>query len=151
MRVAGEISPVSAEQSATYNDNDAYYSARFAIDLDFDTYSRVTTGPDGALWLMVILDKVYCVEQVTRYLSIDDPLQTWTCDAKDCAKCVGTRCNSFILTVSTEGTFPDLSSVSDCKHGDIVKIERIDGTDRITVKEIAIIGKSGFQKYTLRF
>ena len=152
MRVAGEISPVSAEQSATYNNNDANYGARFAIDLKFGTYSWVTAGPDGALWLMAILDKVYCVEQVIRYLSLDNPLQTWTCTSQDCGKCVGTKCSSFILTVSTEEAFPDLSSVSDCRHGDIVKIERIDGSDRINVKEIAIVGKSGFQKFnTLQF
>ena len=64
-RVTGEITPVRAEQSAT-NDNDEYrYGAPRAIDLDLDT--RSYTNDYGTPWLKVILDRVYCVEQVVRY------------------------------------------------------------------------------------
>ena len=137
MRQAGEIIPVSVEQSATVNNDEAKYGAGNAIDLDLDTYSKTESGSDGTTWLKVNLDKVYCVQHVMRYINDGTPYQTWTCTDTDCSNCV--TGNS--LTVSTEGAVSDLSPVSDCKYGDSVKLEKVDGV--IRVYEIAIVGKPG--------
>ena len=142
MREAGEIIPVTAEHSATKNNDEASYAAVRAIDLDLRTRSRTVPGSDGTIWLKLTLDKVYCVQQVMRYIDDGTPLLTWTCTDTDCSKCVGAMCSDFTLTVSTEGAVSDLSPVSDCKYGDTVKLEKVDG-DGLRVYEIAIVGKSG--------
>ena len=66
-REAGEITPVSAEQSATRNNNEANNGAGLAIDLDLSTDADITAGADGTIWLKITLDKVYCVERVIRH------------------------------------------------------------------------------------
>ena len=140
-RVDGEIIPVSIEQSATYNNDEAKYGAGNAIDLDFSTYSSPRAGADGTFWLEVTLDKVYCVQQVMRYYYANGDHDTWTCTDTDCNKCVGsTSCSSFTLTVSTEGAVSDLFPLSDCRYGNTVKLERSGG---FGTREIAIVGKSG--------
>ena len=61
-------------------------------------------------------------------------------------KCEGAYCELlYTLTVSTEGAVSDLSPVSDCKYGDVVKLDSVGGTsnDMFAVYEIAIVGKSG--------
>ena len=138
MREDGEIIPVSAEQSATVKDN----GAGRAIDLDLDTRSKTVAGSDGTTWLKVILDKVYCVEQVIRYTTDGTPVILWTCTDTDCSNCVGGACSYYTLTVSTEGAVSDLSPVSDCKYGDTVKLERVSGAG-FNVNEMGIVGKSG--------
>ena len=85
---------------------------------------------------------MYCVQQVIWYNIDGTPHRTWTCTDTDCNNCEGDYCNYFTLTVSTEGAVSDLSPVSDCKYGDTVKLERIDGS-RFGLYEIAIVGKSG--------
>ena len=85
MREAGEITPVRAEQSATYSNNEAKYGAGRAIDLNLDTYNRAVAGSDGTFWLKLTLDKVHCVQQVIWYLSDGIPLQTRTCTDTDCS------------------------------------------------------------------
>ena len=85
---------------------------------------------------------MYCVEQVIRYRDNGTPAPTWTCTETDCSNCGGKYCSYYTLTVSTEGAVSDLSPVSDCKYGDTVKLERVSGTG-ITVREMAIVGKSG--------
>ena len=142
MRDAGEITPVRAEQSATYSNNEALHGAGRAIDLNLDTYNHAVAGSDGTFWLKLTLDKVYCVEQAIWFLSDGIPFQTWTCTDSDCSNCVGDYCSSYTLTVSAEGAVSDLSPVSDCKYGDTVKLEKVSG-DSFGVYEIAIAGKSG--------
>ena len=46
------------------------------------------------------------------------------------------------VTVSGEGSVTDLSPVSNCKHGDTVKLEKVSG-EKFGVHELAIIGKPG--------
>ena len=64
---------------------------------------------------------------------------TWTCLENDCS-CSGPICHLFTLAVSTEEVISDLPSVSDCKYGDVVKLERTDGNG-VSVYEMAIVGK----------
>ena len=143
-RLAGEIVPVSAEHSGTYEDDETSYGAANAIDLDFGTRSRsdTTLGSDDASWLKVTLDQVYCLKQVV-WLHMDNaPVLTWICSATDCTFCEGGQwwCGSYTLTVYTEGdSFDNLPSMSDCKYGDRVKLQRKD-TGYFGVWEIAIIG-----------
>ena len=142
MREADEIIPVSAEQSATLDNDEAKYGAGRAIDLYLGTRSKPVPASDGTTWLKVTLDRVYCIEQVIWYRNDGTPFLTWTCTDTDCSNCVGGACNYYTLTVSTEGAVSDLSPVSDCKYGDTVKLERVDGSS-FNVYEIAIVGKSG--------
>ena len=76
------------------------------------------------------------------YSSSGIPDLTYTCTETDCSNCVGDQyCSDFTLTVSTEGAVSDLSPVSDCKHGDTVKLESASGS--FSVYEIAILEKPG--------
>ncbi|KAL5265892.1 hypothetical protein ACHWQZ_G006523 [Mnemiopsis leidyi] len=75
------------------------------------------------------------------YSSSGNPDLTYTCTETDCSNCVGISCSDFTLTVSTEGAVSDLSPVSDCKHGDTVKLEYVGSYDAFGVNEIAIVGK----------
>ena len=146
MRQAGEITPVSAEHSATLNNNEANYGAGRAIDLDLGTLSFTAAGSDGTTWVKVTLDKVDCVEQVIWYNSDGTPYLTWFCTDTDCSNCVSKGgCSSYTLTVSIEGAVSDLSPESDCKYGDTVKLERVSysHSPSFGVREIAIVGKSG--------
>ena len=139
-RVTGEITPVSAEQSATKYNNEAKYGAGLAIDLVLDTWSTTVADSDGKSWLKITLGKTHCVKTVIRYGSTGDPYHTWTCTKEDCSKCVGIYCKKFTPTVSTEGAVSDLSSVLNCRYGDTVKLERVSGSS-FSVNELAVIGK----------
>ena len=142
-RVSGEITPASVEQSATFNDDAANHGAELAIDMDLGTAYIADLGPDTYLpWLKLSLVKLHCVESVIIYDSLGDPLITWTCSEEDCDICTDTQghCNSYSLTVSTEGAAPYLSSISDCRFGDTVKVEC---NDAFSVTELAIIEKQG--------
>ena len=141
-REAGEITRVSAKQSATKYKKGAKYGAGRAIDLDLDTHSWTVAGSGGTTWLKVTLDKVHCVQQVIIYKIDGTPFRTWTCTDTDCSNCVGDNCSYFTLTVSTNKAVSDLSPESDCKYGDTVKLKRVDGGG-FFVNEIAIVGKSG--------
>ena len=142
MREDGEIIPVSVEDSATKNNNEAKHGVGNAIDLDLDTDSKTVRGSDGTMWLKLTLDKVYCVQQVIWYSNNGTPLRTWTCTDTDCSNCEGNSCRYYTLTVSTEGAVSDLSPVSDCKYGDTVKLKKKSGYSFLVI-EIAIVGKSG--------
>ena len=137
-RLDGEIKPVSVEHSRTYEDNEKLYAAKNAIDLDLETWSYTRAGSDGSSWLKLTLDQISCIRQIVRYFHNEpQPLNTWTCSYTDCS-CDGSYCIRFTLTVSTEGVSPDnLPSVSDCKHGNRVKIEEVSGSD-FRMHEIAI-------------
>ena len=66
----------------------------------------------------------------------------------NCNNCEGDYCNHYTLTVSTEGAVSDLSPVSDCRYGDTVKLEKVDGGS-FDVREIAVVGKQGKPKKRL--
>ena len=144
-RTAGEIIPVSVEQSATQDNDDVKHGAERAIDMNFDTSSHAVADPDGKVWIKINLDQVHCIQQVIRkYYSYT---YTWTCLVDDCGNCVSNNvhCNAFTLTVTTEKpATPNLPSVTDCKYGDTVKLD-IDANryHKLGVKEIWIIGKQG--------
>ena len=142
-REAGEIIPVRAEQSATRKNFEGRYGAGNAIDLDFGTRSWAVNGSDGTTWLKITLDNTHCVEQAIGYNKHGETVNTWTCTESgcECERELNLNCDSFKLTVSTEGAESDLSPVSDCRYGDTVKLE-ID-TTRLIVNEIAVIGKEG--------
>ena len=142
VREAGEIIPVKAEQSATYNNDEVNHGAGRAIDMNLNTLSHAIAGTDGSIWFKVTLDKVYCVQKVIRYKADGTPRYFWTCTKKGCSNCLGNYCDYFILTVSTEGTTPDMSSGSECKFGDIVMLQNI-FQDLVRIQEFGIIGMSG--------
>ena len=111
--------------------------------MDLETFSRTVAGTDGTTWFKITLDKIHCVKTVIRYGSTGDPYQTWTCSKEDCSNCVGGYRSAYTLTVSTEGAVSNLSPVPDCKYGDTVKLERIDGGSAFGVYELAVTGKQG--------
>ncbi|KAL5270678.1 hypothetical protein ACHWQZ_G001393 [Mnemiopsis leidyi] len=139
-REDGEITPVSAEQSATINKDEPNNGAGNAIDTDLTTSSLSEAASDGTCWLKLILDEIHCVQKVKGYSSTGATANSWTCTETDCSYCVGNYCNIFTLTINTEGTVSDLPSFSDCRYGDTVKLELF-YYERLTVNEIAIIGK----------
>ena len=136
-KVPGEITPVSAEQSATKNNDDVKHGSGRAIDMNYKTKSTAVPGSDGKAWLKITLDQVHCVQRVLRYDNSDDPWQTWTCSQSSCV-CVGRYCSYFTLTVSTEKATSDLPIFSDCKYGETVKYEKVTGGD-VGAQEMVII------------
>ena len=87
-RVTGEITPVSAEQSGTLNEEDEDENgAELAIDMDLDTANLANFETDTpSPWLKLTLDKVYCVQDVIMYYFDGNPLITWTCTDSECGK-----------------------------------------------------------------
>ena len=64
-RVPGEITPASAVQSATFNDDVVHHGAELAIDVDLETANIANPTTDTpSPWIKLTLDKVYCVERV---------------------------------------------------------------------------------------
>ena len=119
--------------------------------MDLETRSFTEADGDGKAWLKITFDKIYCVEKVVRYQLDGSPGLTWTCDAENgCSNCVGGSCSAFTLTVSTEGAVSDLPSESDCKYGDMVKLEKIESDSSFNAKEIAAIGKEGKVKFSCK-
>ena len=140
-RLPMEIIPVSAEQSRTNEDNEDEYAASHAIDLDLDTRSRTRPDTDGAIWLKVKLANVNCIYQVLRYNENGNLYRNWTCSSTDCSTCEGSNCDLFALTVSIErGSSDGLPTMSDCKYGDTVTIQRTDNKT-FSVYEVAVTGK----------
>mgnify|MGYP000073408670 CR=1 FL=1 len=139
-RLAGEIVPVSAEHSGTYEDDETSYGAANTIDLNFITHSYTTLGSDNTSWLKVTLDQVYCLKQAVSLYRSGAPDLTWTCSDTDCTCSSQNYCSYYTLTVYTEEDSSDnLPSMSDCKYGDRIKLQRKD-TGFFGVWEIAIIG-----------
>ena len=91
----------------------------------------------------MVLEQVHCVQEVLWYYWNAQLGLTWTCNNNNCDTCVGNACNDFTLTVSTEGAAPDLSPVSDCRHGDTVMLERINGGSTFSVSELVSIRRQG--------
>ena len=119
------------------------YAASNAIDLDLKTAAAATTDSTGVTWLELTLDQVHCVEQVIWIWSDGSPFYTWTCSDTDCSTCEG-YCNSNItVIVHSEGATSDnLPSISSCKHGNRVRLERTGGGG-VTVSEMAVTRKEG--------
>ena len=141
-RVVGEIIPIGAENSRTFQNGKADY----AIDFDFLTKSNIIPETSGStLWLKITLDKIHGVQKVMRYDSNGTAFQNWTCNAENgCASCQGAFCGDFVLTVSAEGALLDVAPFPDCKHGDRVKFEKVGGDlQGFKIPEIAIIGLYG--------
>ena len=144
-RVAGEVIPIKAEHSHSDSGKAADHGAQLAIDMDLDTFSSVRRRDlEDEIWLKVTLDQIRCVKEVMRYKGSDGLYQSWTCSENDCNICHGRYCDDFAQTVSTEGggAASGLPSFSDCKHGNIVKLERIGG-EKMNVVEIAVIEIQG--------
>ncbi|KAL5250583.1 hypothetical protein ACHWQZ_G016345 [Mnemiopsis leidyi] len=137
-RVAGELTPEGAEQSATKEDDEEQYGAGNAIDMDLETWSYTLAASDGTSWLKMTLDKVRCIEKGIWHTNTGQPLHTWTCTDSHCNNCEGSKCSDFTLTVSSDGAASDFPSFTDCKYGDSVKLEGVEG---FAVRELAIIGK----------
>ena len=147
-RLADEIIADGVEHSHTYEDNEEKYAAARAIDLDFGTWSGISAGSDGKSWLKVNLAKLYCIHQVIRYHSDGSPYYTWTCSNTDCSTCEGdSLCSTFSLTTSIERpSSDDLPLIPDCKYGDTVTLERVNGGS-FWVSEIAVTSKQGAIRY----
>ena len=149
-RIEDEIIPIGAENSRTKDDNEEDYAANHALDLNLDTKSFATQGPDGTTWIKVKLDKVTCIHQVRRFSKSGGKECTWTCTGEDCLDHEGpSHCEEYLLTTSIERTsLDDLPPIeSSCRYGDTVKLQRnrvpgdADGDLSYYVREIAITGK----------
>ena len=144
-RKAGEIIPASVEQSATKDDDDANYGAELAIDMIMETKSIAVESSDKKVWIKMNLTKVQCIQQVGRYVRIDNSgtINTWTCEEDRCIDCENTFCHLLTVTVSIErSNISYHPSVSDCRYGDTVKLEST--YSHLHVNEIWIIGKQGY-------
>ena len=140
-RSADEITPVSAEQSATINGNEFRFGAGKVIDLDPATASWTAPGSDRTAWLKINLDKVHCVHNVITFYK-GTPQKNWTCTDMEC-NCVGSYCSRYTLTISTRETLsPYLTPVTHCKYGDTIQMQRIEAKE-FKVYEIAIVGEPG--------
>ena len=110
--------------------------------MDLYSASSTSAGSDGASWLKLTLDKVHCVYQVIKYGRSGGEDYKATCDETDCSNCTGPVSRWFTVTVSTEAEVTDLSPVSDCKHGNTVKLNSFGGY-QFYLYEIAVVGKPG--------
>ena len=140
-----EMTPISAENSRTADDNEEEHAADHAIDLDLDTRSSTVANSGSKIWLKVELANTACIHQVVWYRSTGIPHLTWTCSSTDCSTCMGTptHCPKYSLTVSIKSSSSDdLPSQPDCKYGDTVMLEKTDG-DKFGVSELVLIGKQG--------
>ena len=119
--------------------------------MNIGTYTGTIAGSDGRCWLKINLGKVFCVQKVIWFATDGSYYNTWTCAENDCS-CSGPVCHLFTLTltVSTEEAVSDLPSVSDCRYGDAVKLERTDGNG-VSVYEMAVVGKPAQGKYRIQF
>ena len=148
-REANEIIPTRAEQSSTLNNNENYYGAHRAIDLDLHTHCH-TVDSDSAAWLKLTLDRVFCVDKV-KWLFDNTTYATWTCTNTDCSSCEGHDyyCRHFTVTVTTsEGvSSEDVIPASGCKYGDSVILQNTDVISVVWAHEIAVIGKQGELTY----
>ncbi|KAL5272803.1 hypothetical protein ACHWQZ_G000842 [Mnemiopsis leidyi] len=137
VRVPGEITPISAEQSGNHKNNESKFGAQLAIDLKFFTVARTDTIQS---WLKISLGRVHCVKQAIRYGSSGPIIKTYFCTASRCGSCGGEN-DTHCMTVSTEGAPTEIFAVSDCKYGNTVKFEKRCCNRQYFNAEVAIIGK----------
>ena len=145
---AGEIRPERSEHSGTKDDNEEKNSISHASDLDLTTRSGTVDRTGGTeVWLKFYLGRVHCVEQLKRWNSTREIRNTWTCTNDNCNNCEGSSCSNFTYDVTVEieetETQTELYSFPDCKYGDTVKLEIINGSGTMYVWEVAVIAKQG--------
>ena len=144
MRVDNEITPLSAQNSKTRDDNEQMNGAQNALDLDFGTKSKAIENVDGAIWFKVLLDSVYCLEKLTRYSDYGKANEIRTCTSTDCDTCEGLWCdNQNQVEVTTERSSDVLSSVPTCILGDTIILIPGSNNNYLNVAEIAIFGNLG--------
>ena len=145
-RLPDEIIPDTAEDSRA--DPEEKLPAAHAIDLDLESDSLIQDGSDGKIWLKVKLAQLYCIHQVITFRYNGRPSRTWTCSNTDCSTCEGdSLCSTFSLTTSIERpSSDDLPLIPDCKYGDTVTLERVNGGS-FWVSEIAVTSKQGAIRY----
>jgi hypothetical protein len=142
--VTGEITSVTAEQSATIQ-NKPEYAAKYAVDLDFDTTAWAVPDSKNKLWMKFTLDQIHCVEKFVYYSSkrVTSTYQTWNCPSTACT-CKGDACSYYTVKVSSVKPLPDnLPSVPDCVYGDTLTIEKTKGRQNLRATEMSITGKEG--------
>ena len=120
--------------------------------MDFDTSSYAAAiSYGGTIWFKMNLGDVHCIDQVKISVNLkfygSNPAETyrymWTCTKEECRLHLSTS-NIFTLTVSTDETeTSNLPSLSDCKYGETVKLEKKSYYYQLNVNEIWIIGKLG--------
>jgi len=138
--VTGEIRPVTAEQSATKDDNPEY-AAKNAVDLDFGTTAWAVPDSNQKLWLKLTLDQIHCVEKLVYRTGDEGTYQTWNCPSTACT-CKGSECSYYTLKVSSVKPLPkNLPSVTDCVYGDTLTYEKTKGDPVIFGTEVPITGK----------
>ena len=64
-KLRNEITPVSAEQSRTEDNNEASYGAHRGIDGNQATAAYISKGSDRVAWYKVRFDGLKCIDQVT--------------------------------------------------------------------------------------
>ncbi|KAL5252767.1 hypothetical protein ACHWQZ_G015509 [Mnemiopsis leidyi] len=124
-----------------------------AIDLNCNSKAMAGKNSDNEIWLKIKLDQVYCVKHVIEYNSDQTNQFKWTCSQDNCDLCGDgsheSACDQFSLTVYIESEGPsgdpshDFPLEPNCRNGNAVKLERIDGarSSTITVAEIAVFGQ----------
>ena len=148
VRVADEIIPVSAEQSSTKDNDERLYGAALAMDLNMKTYSN--TGKTIS-WIKFNLGQEHCVQKVEMHYesSFSISSRVWTCTQQDCSNCDGSFCSLYTLTVSLEGVSATLPADSDCRNGNMVKLDKAENVFnnfnpvKLYVNEMVIIRKKG--------
>ena len=141
-KLAGEITPLAAENSKTYGANEEKFAAKYAFDLMFETWAKPMANSDGESWIELKLDKVHCIRRIERFHKDGTPYLTWTCSPSGCICESNYFCNKCILTVSTAGNTAPAAASAGCKHGNRVKL-RQSSDHHFMVPEIAIIEKQG--------
>ena len=130
--------------------------ANDAIDLNLNTQVVSGKASDGGIWIEVTLDQIYCVDHVIEYNRNEETVQfRWDCSKDDCSDCKfknpstsSAACKEMLLKVTTTDTPLGLPLQADCKNGDKVKIQRVNGdSDTVTVAEVAIFGKKGNSEF----
>lgn len=142
-RLPGEITPVKAEHSSTFDNNEAIYAAQHAIDLEWGTRSKTISNQDGS-WFELKLKGVHCVTKVIWYTtSENDTRQIWTCSGTKCT-CSSERnsCSDFNMTISTAETYP---TGTGCIYGDTLQLKE-KNKRMFFIYEIAVVGKQSKQR-----
>jgi hypothetical protein len=135
-RIRDEITPWSATNSRTYENNETWNAAGHAIDQDLNSQSRAEKNSTGESWLEVDIYYTSCVKQILEYKLDGSRLREWNCTQSNCSSCKGDDCSSFSLTVG-RGRASEFPPIHDCKFGLIVTLESKSG-NIVNVTEIAI-------------
>ena len=105
-RLPEEINPARAEQSGTFDNNEAQFGARNTIDMVLNTFNMAVPGSDGNVWLKVVLEREHCVRQVIINVGSDSEVK-FTCNLIGCSPCTDSvLCYKLTLAAN----FSDLST-----------------------------------------